>query len=116
MTATQLDLLASTEPYNPPEGVTGAQHAQVLVALYNEGSRGLCGEEAAQRCNLRDAHIATSRLNEMGPKQSDKDREKFPVPLVYRSEKRERPTASGVRSFVFYLTDAGRSLVEGWGG
>lgn len=102
----QLDLLSDVAPYYEPRGVSGKQHALVLLALLAEGSRGLCGEEAAQRCGIRLASSATTRLEEMA------DRDRFSVPLVAHSSVRERPTASGRLAYVWHLTDAGRVEAE----
>lgn len=106
MTTSQLDLLSSLEPLQPPTMPSGRQHLAILLALRNEGSRGLSGEEAAQRTGIRLASSATTRLEEMS------DRDRFPVPLVYRSERKERATASGRLAYVWWLTDAGRRAVE----
>lgn len=101
----QLDLLSSLEPL-PAEVPSARLHRLVLVALWNEGRRGLTGEEAAQRCGIATAHSATTRLGEMS--KDTKRPDDFPVPLVYHSETKERPTASGRSAYVWFLTDAGR--------
>lgn len=102
MTPVQLDLLSATEPYYEPVGVSGRLRRLIVVALHDEGPRGLTGEEAAQRCGIRLASSATTRLEELA------DRDFFPVPLVARGEVKERPTASGRLAYVWKLTDAGR--------
>lgn len=88
---------------------SGKGHRAVLVALFNEGTRGLSGEEAAQRCGFRDGHIATSRMGEMAAGKSWK-RDLFPVPLTWKSETRERLSSSGTPSYVFRLTDVGERV------
>lgn len=100
----QLDLLASYEPYSEPDTRVGKQHRLALVALYHEHDRGLSGEELTVRCpgQFKASHVATSRLNELMAWE--------PVPLVCRSEKRERPTVAGVKAFVYFLTDEGRRV------
>jgi hypothetical protein len=100
----QLDLLSRIEPA-PADAPSGRQHRLILSALYAEGARGLSGEEAAQRCGIRLASSATTRLEEMAF-----DRDRFAVPLVYRSEAKERPTASGRSSYVWWLTDVGQQV------
>lgn len=108
--STQLDLLAAVEPYREPQGVNGRQHRAVLLALLAEGERGLTGEEASVRCGIRLASSATTRLEEMSKDSKVADR--FPVPLVFRSERKERATASGRLAFVWWLTDVGRVEAE----
>lgn len=105
MSATQLDLLSSVEPYSEPSGPTGRQHALVLTALLNEGARGLTGEEVYERNRdaYRDAHVPRTRLHELLT-----NRDRWPVPLVCRSERKERADASGVKAYVWRLTDEGR--------
>jgi len=109
VTSTQLDLLSAVEPYHEPVAVSGRQHAFALVALLEAGSRGLCGEEVfvLGKGLYRAAHVATTRLGEMAD-----NRTKFPVPLTYRSERRDRATASGVLAYRFFLTDSGRVEAE----
>lgn len=104
MTTAQLDLLSNIEPA-PADAPTGRQHRLILDALLTEGARGLSGEEAAQRCGIRLAASATTRMEEMSKDTKVPDR--FPVPLVYRSERKERPTASKRLSYVWWLTDVG---------
>lgn len=82
------------------------QHRLVLVALLNEGDRGLTGEECAQRCRFRASHIATTRLGEMA---SGTD-ERFPIPLTCKVGR--RPTASGRTADVYRLTDAGEAAAQ----
>jgi hypothetical protein len=88
----------------PVDAPTGRQHRLVLVALLREGDRGLTGEEAAQRCTIRLATSATTRLEEMSVVG---DRDRFPVPLVAKSSVKERATASGRLAHVWKLTDEG---------
>ena len=103
----QLDLLAAVRPYTEPQKVSGRQHLLALEALYAASERGMTGEEVAVYCRFRATHIATTRLGEMAD-----DRERFPVPLVARSEKKDRPTASGRMAYRWFLTDCGREFVE----
>ena len=105
----QMNLLDSLESVAPTPSVSGQQHRAVLIALLNEGARGLGAEEAAQRCGLRASHIAATRLIEMSV---DGDRDRFPVPLVARSEKKDRPTASGRNAYRWFLTDQGRRVAS----
>lgn len=77
------------------------QHRSILVALLQEGERGLTGEECKERCGFRASHIATTRLGEMA---SGSD-ERFPIPLTCKSGR--RPTASGRTADIYRLTDAG---------
>lgn len=101
MTATQLGLAltGSTEPVDAP---TSRQHRLCLIALYEERQRGLTGEECAQRTGIRLATTATTRMEEMDGRD-----ERFPVPLVKRSEHKHRPTASKRLAHTWKLTDAG---------
>ena len=108
MSIQQLDLL-SPAPL-PKDAPSGRQHRLILVALYAERDRGLTGEEAAQRCGIRLASSATTRLEEMSA--STPVPERFPVPLVWHSEKKERPNASGRLSYVWWLTDFGREVAK----
>lgn len=97
-----LDVLES-----PPvrEAPSGRQHTKVLLALLDAKDRGLTGEEAAQRCGIRLASSATTRMEELA------DRERFGVPLVAKTD-RKRPTASGRLASVWTLTDVGRATAD----
>lgn len=101
----QLDLLTDLEPVKPQTVPTGRQHRLVLMALFGAGSRGLTGEECAQRCGIRLATTATTRLEELA-----EDRDQFPVPLVWKSATKERATASGRLAHIWRLTDVGKSV------
>jgi hypothetical protein len=87
---------------------SGGQHRLILAALLTERDRGLSGEEAAQRCGIRLASSATTRMEEMSKDTKVPDR--FPVPLVFHSAKKERPTASGRLSYVWFLSDVGKRV------
>lgn len=109
MTSTQLDIFSGlAEAPASGSGPSGEQHRRILVALYNEGARGLVAEECAQRCGMRASHIAATRLIEMSAGHD----ERFPIPLVARSEKKDRPTASGRNAFRWFLTDVGRGVAS----
>lgn len=103
----QLDLLSTLEPVRPPSVPSGQQHQKVLAALLAEGSRGLTGEECALRCGIKKDTSATTRMEEMS--KDTKVPHRFPVPLVYKSARKERATASGRLAHVWWLTDAGRA-------
>lgn len=95
-----LPLSGSTQPVDAP---TSRQHRAVLIALYHDRSRGLCGEEAATNAGIRLATTATTRAEEMS---NGKD-PRFPTPLVWQSEFKHRKTTSGRLATTFHLTDAG---------